>query len=303
MQFLKRSGRNSAAEAFEFAVRGQWSNQNREQAESMAKRIRTSTIVDFAHGRLTPAESLGLLESIEKDPQASRDLDLVVDLMNEAGDVDSTLFIAPAAQDDHLLARLTHFLIERTRNHPVLFPVGAFGCLAAAMVLVMTINLMSASRLDELTGIDRTAFTWNARGTDNSDIAGAYICFTSGDYSKSLTLLERYLHQDPRGELVPFVHYTAGAVSLMASRRTYVSLFRSHDSRLVVDALQHFNVAIGTTSNRRLQEESRYLAAKGFLMLNRPSEAIAQLDTLRLLGGPRSEEAMQMIERIHALTP
>jgi hypothetical protein len=63
------------------------------------------------------------------------------------------------------------------------------------------------------------------------------------------------------------------------------------------------DVAIATTSNRRLLEESRYLVAKGFLMLNRPAEAIAQLDTLRSLNGPRSEEAMQMIERIHALTP
>ena len=35
----------------------------------MSERIQTSTIIDFAHGRLTPEESLGLLKSIEEDPE------------------------------------------------------------------------------------------------------------------------------------------------------------------------------------------------------------------------------------------
>ncbi len=269
----------------------------------MPERIQTSTIVDFAHGRLTPEESLGLLKSIEDDPRVSEELDLVVDLMNAAADPQSSLFVAPAFHQKPFLIRTLRSFVESFRSHPFLYPVGAFGCLAAALVIVITANLLTADKLDELTGIDRTAFTWNARGTDNSDIAGAYFCFTDGDYAKSLTLLDRYLRLEPRGDLTPYVHYTAGAVCLIASRHSYFTLFQNHNETRVSEALQHLSLAIGQTSNRRLLEESRFLRAKGYLMLHRPDEAIAELDTVRSLIGPRSEEAMQMIERIHALTP
>jgi hypothetical protein len=269
----------------------------------MAERIHTSTIVDFAHGRLTPEESLGLLESIEKDPRASKGLDLVVDLMNEASDPQSDMFMAPAFHQKPFLVRTFRAFIGSFRSHPLLYPAGAIGCAVAALVIVISMNMLSANKLDELTGIDRTAFTWNARGTDNSDIAGAYLCFTNGDYAKSLTLLDRYLRLEPHGDLAPYVHYTAGAVCLIASRQSYFTLFQTHNRVRVAEALQHLSLAIGQTSNRRLLEESRLLRAKGYLMLHRPDEAIADLDTVRSLNGPRSEEAMQMIERINALTP
>jgi hypothetical protein len=269
----------------------------------MSERIQTSTIIDFAHGRLTPEESLGLLKSMEEDPRASKELDLVVDLMNEAADPQSRLFAASTSRQKPFFIRTFRVIAERFRSHPFLYPAGAFGCFVAALLILIGTNLLSADKLDELTGIDRTAFTWNARGTDNSDIAGAYFCFTNGEYAKSLTLLDRYLRLEPRGDLAPYVHYTAGAVCLIASRESYFTLFRTHNRTRVSEALQHLSIAIGQTSNRRLLEESRFLRAKGYLMLHRPYEAIAELDTVRTLSGPRSEEAMQMIERIHALTP
>ena len=269
----------------------------------MSERIQTSTIIDFAHGRLTPEESLGLLKSIEEDPRASEELDLVVDLMNEAADPQSRLFAAPASPEKPIIVRTVRVLVDRYRSHPILYPAGAFGCIAAAFLILISANLLLADKLDELTGIDRTAFTWNARGTDNSDIAGAYFFFTNGEYAKSLTLLDRYLRLEPLGDLAPYAHYTAGAVCLIDSRQGYFSLFQTHDKKRVLEALQHLSFAVGQTSNRRLVEESRFLRAKAYLMLHRPYEAIAELDTVRTLGGPRSEEAIQMIERIHALTP
>ena len=269
----------------------------------MANKIQTSTIIDFAHGRLTPEESLGLLESIERDPRASEELDLVVDLMNEAADPQSSIFAAPAFHQKPLLVRALRSLLESFRSHPLLYPIGAFGSIVVALAMVISTNLLSANKLDELTGIDRTAFTWNARGTDNTDITGAYLSFTNGEYDRSLTLLDRYLRMEPHGELTPYIHYTAGAVSLIASKQSYLTLFRTYDATRVSEALRHLSIAISQSSNRRLLEESRFLRAKAYLMLHSPDEAIAQLDSLRSLNGPRSEEALQMIERIHALTP
>lgn len=269
----------------------------------MPRKIRTSTIIDFAQGRLTPAESLGLLESIERDPRASRELDLVVDLMNEASDPQTHLFSGRSFSRGRFLSRPIRTLIDDFRIHPFLYPAGALGFLVLAFVILVGVYRLSANKFDELTSIDRTAFTWNARGTDNSDIAGAYICFTNGQYDKSIALLERYLRREPGGELTPFVHYSAGAVCLIDSRQNPFMLFQTHDEARIAEGLQHLSLALGSTSNRRLLEESRLLRAKGLLMLQKPREAIAELDTARSLNGPRSEEAIQMIERIHALTP
>jgi len=268
----------------------------------MAKQIQVSTIIDFAHGRMTSSESLELLESIEKDPHASKELDLVVDLMNEASDPQSEVFRAPTSDQRSVLLGVFRSSIDTIRNHPFLYPAGAFGSMVAALAIVISVNVLSTNRFDELTGIERTAFTWNARGIDNSDIAGAYTCFTNGQYDKSLTLLDRYIHLEPRGDLAPYVHYAAGAVGLISSRENFLSIFQTRDVARISDALNHLALAISQTSNRRLLEESRFLRAKGYLMLDRPVDAISELDSLRSLNGPRCEEAMQMIERIHALT-
>lgn len=269
----------------------------------MAKRIQSSTIIDFALGKFTPAESLGLLESIEKDPRASEELDLVVDLMNEAADPQSSVFKSPVVYQKSFFARIVGIFVEKIRNHPFLYPAGAFGSLVAALGVIAFVNLISGNRLDELTGIDRTAFSWNARGADNSDITGAYVAFTHGEYSKSLALLDRHIRLEPDDDLAPYVHYTAGAVCLIASKRNYFALFKTNDALLVSEALHHLSSAIGRSTNKRLLEESRFLRAKGFLMINKPTEAIAELDTVRSFNGPRCDEAMQMIERIHAITP
>jgi len=270
----------------------------------MAKRIQSSTIIDFALGRLTSAESLGLLESIEKDPRASDELDLVVDLMNEAADPRSSVFRTSVVYRESFLPRIARSISETIRSHPFLYPAGAFGSFVAALGVLACLNLISGNPLNVLTGIDGTAFSWNARGgADNSDIAGAYVCFTHGEYSKSLSLLDRHIRLQPNDDLAPYVHYSAGAVCLIASKRNYFALFQTYDAALISEALQHLSLAMSRSTNRRLLEESRFLRAKGFLMLNKPFEAIAVLDTVRSLNGPRSDEAMQMIERIHALTP
>ena len=269
----------------------------------MEKTPRSSTIIDFAHGRLTPEESVDLLAKIESDPQASERLNLVVDIMNGAIDPESPLFEVRPDERGSAVRRALRSCVESIRTHPVLAPVGSLGALATALAILVMANVFTANRLEELTGIDRTAFTWNARGSDNSDLAGAYLFFTNGEYGKSLALLDRYLREFPEGDLAPYVHYTAGAVELLSSRRSFLTIIQTRNASQVKDGLDQLSLAIAQASTQRLKEEARFLRAKGFLMLGNPRAAIAELDSLRALGGPRKEEAMQMIERIHALTP
>jgi hypothetical protein len=47
----------------------------------MPDKIDFPTLLDFALGRLTPDESIKVLDEVEKDPQLSHDLDLVIKLL------------------------------------------------------------------------------------------------------------------------------------------------------------------------------------------------------------------------------
>ena len=279
------------------------SGHNGERVKEMDKELRASTIIDFAHGRLSSEESLEFLAKIESDPEGSKKLNLVVDIMNEAADPRSRLFETRVAEPDSAVRRAVGLVVEAFRSHPVLVPLGGFGVLAAALGILVMANVFMANRFEELAGIDRTAFTWNARGSDNSDLAGAYLYFTNGEYDRSLTLLDRYVHQHPGGDLAPYVHYTTGAVDLLSSRRSYLTVLHFRLRSRVIAGLDELSLAVRQASNQRLKEEARFLRAKGFLMVGDGASAIAELDSLRALDGPRKEEAMQMIERIHALTP
>jgi hypothetical protein len=46
--------------------------------------IPLSDLSDFALGHLSPEDSLAMLDRIENDPQASADLEFVIDLLNFA---------------------------------------------------------------------------------------------------------------------------------------------------------------------------------------------------------------------------
>lgn len=271
--------------------------------KELNKPIRSSTLIDFAHGRLSPDESLELLSRMEHDPRASERLDLIVDLMNEASDPASPLFEMRVPERDSIFRRIGRSVVDTLRTHPILAPSAGFGALAAAVGIVVLVNVFTVNKLEELAGIDRTAFVWNSRGSDNSDLAGAYFFFTNGEYERSLGLLDRYLREYPGGELTPYVHYTSGAVALLSSRRSLLTIIHIRNSARVKEGLDQLSLALSQTSNQRLKEEARFLRAKGFLMLGDARGAIAELDSLRALDGPREEEAMQMIERIHALTP
>jgi hypothetical protein len=259
------------------------------------------SVVDMACGRLTPDESLHMLEEVERNPETSAAFETAVDLVNLSSEGEENIFRDADDGGKSLWRAMTWWVMDRCEIHPVLYPVGGLFLLLMSCFVIMAANSVWMGRYEELTGIDRTVFEWNVRGPGDGEVAIAYHFFTTGDYEQSLAHLERYMRSRPdeRGE--GFAEYTAGVVCLLSARKTMFGLFPTYSSSMVSRGLDHLKLAADRSTNPRLVEESHFLRAKGFLMLGQKEAALVEFDAVKALGLIRSEEASQIVARLQVL--
>jgi hypothetical protein len=260
----------------------------------MKKKTQHLSLIDFAKGRLSPEESLRIIDTIEEDRSASEELEAIAKVMtivDERGDElfgeDPVLGKAPARIFGHLREHLQHLRL----------PSPAF---SLAVLFLTLIGLVAASRLTrspyfELTAIGKLEFESLDRGPGAEDFAVARRRFAEGRYEDAIRVLERFTRALPNSPGVDYAHYFAGAVCLVSSRRSLVTLFPSFNREAVTRGLEHLGKAIDASSNVRILEESYLLRAKGFLMLGNPGDAIGELHKAELLNGPKKEDAAQLI--------
>jgi hypothetical protein len=94
------------------------------------------------------------------------------------------------------------------------------------------------------------------------------------------------------------VHYSAGAICLKSARSTILTFLPAYNEEQVMKGLAHLRHASLTAPSQDLRDQSRFLRAKGFLMLQQDAEAIAELDSVIDSGSGRSAEATLFVERI-----
>jgi len=270
----------------------------------MTKRIPRESISDLVLGKLSPEESLKLLEEIERDPSASEELELVTGMLRfavvhgkevfEPMEVASTPEVSPPRGVAELLRS---YLRVRKLKYPVA---------ALVVVCVIALGFVAASHLstDEyypLTIIESIEFDSRVRGPGQEDLDAAQHLYAEGEPDESLRLLERYVRAFPRSGVIDYVHYSAGAIYLMRSQRSFLSLFPSYDQERVRRGLAHLDSAAHISTNLRIVENSRWLRAKAFLMVRRPEDALGELEKLRSLKGSKSSQASQLISEIQRI--
>jgi tetratricopeptide (TPR) repeat protein len=270
----------------------------------MGKNTDRNRIVDLALGKLSPEESLKLLEEIETDPDASRELELANTVLNfvhlhgeEVFGPEKASMPSKAIQWDAILLNGREFFRRKRFAYPA---VVALGALAILGVLV-TASHFSTSRYYRLTKIDEMEFDTRLRGPGQEDFVLASDYLLNRRYDESIRVLERYIRAFPRSDLLQFAHYSAGAVYLVSAHSSVVSLFPTYDRERVTRGLSHLSYAETGTSSIKLEEEARWLRAKGFLMLDEPDEALAELQRVVLLNGSRKREATDLISEIRRI--
>jgi tetratricopeptide (TPR) repeat protein len=266
----------------------------------MKKRIPVSRIVDLARGELSPEESLKLLQEIEQDERASRDLDIVasmVDVVDREGD---SLFAAGSTRAETLSSRATSFIVSIARwlkGRPVYAGVAAFVVVFALIVIM----LPPASPYASLASIREFDFSATVRGVELADVEAALEHYREGRYQEAIKLLERYVRAFPRSELLGYAHYSAGAAYLRWSEWDMIPAYVIFDQERVREGIEHLQWAVRISSNSRLEEDARWLLAKGYLMLSDREAAGRQLQAIEKMRGTRYIEATEMDEVLQGL--
>lgn len=267
---------------------------------SKEKKIPHYSIADLALGKLPPDEALKLLEAIESDPDASKELDVQTELINLVSAEGKEIFeparsTRPSFVQKRWLDRLTLLGFSR-------WPSVALG--AAAIVALLWIGLSLGSSLtrppyDEMAQIERTDQEFRTRGVTYDELSVIPALCSEERFDDVIRLCERFIRAYPASDLVGFAHYSAGFSYLASARRSTLGFFPSYEGGRVEKALKHFAYVAGDTAHSPLAEDAMWLEAKGFLMIENPVAAQTALSRLVAMNGRRREEAQDLLRRIN----
>jgi hypothetical protein len=278
----------------------------------MSKKIDIQRIVEFAQGRLSPEDSLRFLEEIEKDPEASLELDLINDLFKVSADDGERLFEESAKQKNvpagwigKVLRGIKSLLgLRKTEGHStVARPVPTFAMAGVVTVLLVVAAFWLRQALKgpffEDAALTDADVVTSIRTVGPEDFAVAYRMMMEGEYDQSIHLMERYAKAYPTNAMVAYAHYLTGASYLLSSTQNMLLIFPYYDRARVAAGISHLGLALAdSTTPRVLSEEARWLRAKGYLRLDRPKDAVDDLHAVELLEMWRARDARLMIARL-----
>jgi hypothetical protein len=265
----------------------------------MTKEMKRPAISDLALGKVAPEEALRMLTAIENDPEASKELDMQVELLNLVSTEGKEVFEPESAPRPSGAFRLwSNRLAFRLPSRKWLVPAGA---LAAAVVLWLGLAAISSWTRppdDRLAQIGEEDLEFRTRGNIRDGLAEVPALISERRFDDVVRISERFTRAYPKSDLNGFAHYSAGLAYLASARRSTLGLFPTFDEGRVERALAHLTPVLADTLHTGLTEDAMWLQAKGYLMLRDPESARGTLSRLVAMNGRRAKEALEMLQRM-----
>jgi hypothetical protein len=264
------------------------------------KKIPDYSIADLALGKLPPEEALRMLEAIERDPEASKELDIQAELVNLASSEGKEIFEPARSLRPSLLQKMwSEGVAFRTFPRGLLVPLGALATVAVLWVGLSVVSSLTRPPYDGLAQIARSDLEFRTRGDMRDELALVPALCSEGRFDDVVRLSERFVRAYPASDLAGFAHYSAGLGYLASARRSTLGFFPSYDRARVEKALNHLTWVAGDTTRNPLAEDALWLKAKGFLMVEDTGAARAALSRLLAMDGRRGEEVRELIRGIN----
>lgn len=260
----------------------------------MAPTLSSTQLSDFVLGKLSPEESLRVLDALERDPEASRMVDEYAALLAFAHGEGADLFHrrAPSLSRSNVqpFKRAVRLIAGRR------WIVAAAAVVAIAMVTVLVLRGKSILWGDEMryASLSELDFGVGIRAEADDNLTVALELYRERDYDRSVRVLERMLRSEPAHPFPDHVYYFLGAVHLAAAEQNVIGPVRVYDRERVRMALESLHRAGLLTPRARLAEESYWLIAKGHLMLGERGKACEVLERVLEYRGKRGPEARRI---------
>lgn len=260
----------------------------------MHKSTHPPSLADFVKGKLSPEESLKLLDEIERDPTLSARLETANLLANLAETYGPDIL----ASREEPRGWISEYMLSRALGKRV-----RYAALALAVCLFLVVGLFALRwtypfRYTSLASIERVEIESNTRGDEENEFNLARQLSDDGKIDDAIDVLERFTRAYPRDEALDYAHLSAGALYLFSARRDVMSFITTFDKERVSKGLEHLLLAERTSPRTRLVEKARVLRAKGFLMLSEPDSASSELRYTISMHGESEREAKDLLERV-----
>ena len=260
----------------------------------MAPKLTPSQLSDFVLGKLSPEESLRVLDELERDPEASKTVDYYSSLLAYAQGEGKEVFEGRViAAQPHPLAGVRRAM-EVVSSRRWVFAAAAMLALAIAVAVLVRGKSILWGEDAAYAALADVEFGVGIRAEADDNMMIAMNLFRQAEYDQSITVLERLLKAEPAHPFPDRVNYALGLVHLVAAGQGGTESVRVFDRSHISRGLESLQRAIMLTASPRLAEEAHWLSAKGQLMLGRREDGIRALDAVIQVGGRREADARQL---------
>lgn len=260
----------------------------------MAPKLSSSQLSDFVLGKLSPEESLRVLDELERDPEASKTVDYYTSLLAYAKGEGRSVFeerVNGRQGGSFAGVRRAARLVSRRRW---VFAAAAILALGVFMGLLMRGKSLLWGDDARYAVLSEVEFGVGIRTEADDNLSVAINLFHAGEYDRSIRVLERLNKGEQLHPFPDFVNYSLGVVHLVAAEGSVSGPIKVFDREHVRQGLWSLNRAAIMTANPRLAEEAYWLMAKGHLMVGERAEGIRFLQKVVELGGQRGGEARRL---------
>jgi hypothetical protein len=250
-----------------------------------------SLLVDLAHGRIPPDESGRLLDIIAADEELSKELEIVILLVNEGARRRGGQKVA------YPRGNPTSGRIREARSLSLTF------LRVAAMILVFLgagwfADDASSPRFANLAQVSPADLHVRMRAGDAGIVNGSRLFLYEGDWQECVRRVDWYLAVYPGGEELATASMLKGAAYLMGARSQILGFHVRYDAVLVDSAMSAFQLARSRVTSSEMRDDIDWFEAKAMLMKGDPAAAGIRLR--RIIGGTgaRMDDARKLLEQL-----
>jgi len=260
----------------------------------MAPKLSSSQLSDFVLGKLSPEESLRVLDELERDPDASETVDYYASLLAYArGEGRSVFEERTNVGGPRPLARV-HRAARFVARRRWVFAAAAVLALGIALGVLVRGKSIVWGHSAEYAALREVEFGVGIRAEADDNLKVAIGLFHEAEYDRSIRVLERLLKAEPVHPFPDYVNYALGVVHLAAAGEGGSGSIRLYDRSHVREGLESLRRAIILTASPRMAEEAHWMMAKGHFMLGEREDGIRTLEGAIAVRGKREVEARRL---------
>jgi tetratricopeptide (TPR) repeat protein len=259
--------------------------------------MQENKVIDFALGRLSPEESLRMLDLIENDKELSSQLELANDIINVSAEHSAELF-----ENDRDKRRRSYFPVVRfvTRQIPARLARRALETALVVLVALSLIAYLSRNPYASLATAERDIAIERVRGLDGQELTSAIVAFEDGRLAESISLFERFLRRHPGSPNAGAVKISI-AIEYFNLSRNGLLFFPAYDTAYVGAGIDQLKSVIDSPGSDRLKEDAHWLLANAYLMCGQVDQAVPELDRVVGIRARHGGQAAILLEEIRKL--